>query len=400
MTVREHIVSLFVGGEYLDTWDGYSVTLDMLSPGSAWTFTLWRVGENGQTRTTWAQATRLAKVGERVTLAIDGVVVLDGTLEVRDQRHERSGAQLVISGRDLSGAAIDAHADPTISLRDVTLQTAIERLAQTISLGVELGDGVDAAQLSPGTRPPRRPRRRTPSQRRALVDRFRPRLGETVWQCMEALCRRAGYLLWTAPGATADRLVLRVDAPRESGSPRFGFLCAVETDDAGREYVTDGSNVLEGSYAVDSTGVPTSVTVYNDAPRGETFAARDARTVDNDQISGALFSTITPQRPRFVHSARATTPQRAQREATRAIGDANARLRAYTCTVQGHAQQVNGVSCLYQPNEVAVVRDDVAGADFVGLITRVDFMGSRGEGTRTRLRIVPLGAIKAEPSEE
>jgi prophage tail gpP-like protein len=398
--VSGHIVSLFVGGEYLDTWDGYSVTLDMLSPGSAWTFGLWRVGENGQTRTTWAQATRLARVGERVTLAIDGVVVLDGTVEERDQRHQRSGAQLIISGRDLAGAAIDAHADPSISLRDVTLQAAIERLAQTVSLSVELGDQVDPTQLSRGTRPPRRPRRRTPSQRRALVDRFRPRIGETVWQCMEALCRRAGYLLWTAPGATADRLVLRIDAPRESGTPRFGFLCAVETDDTGREYVTQGSNVLEGSYAVDASGVPTSVTVYSDSPRGETLAARDARTVDNDQISGALFSAITPLRPRFMHSARATSPARARREAARAIGDANARLRSYTCTVQGHAQTINGVSYLYQPNEIAVVRDDIAGADFMGLITRVEFMGSRGEGTRTRLRIVPLGAVKAEPSEE
>lgn len=400
MRALAHAVSLSVAGEVLDTWDGYSVTLDMLAPGGAWTFSLWRVGENGQTRTTWAQAKRLARVGERVTLAIDGAVVLDGVIEVRAQRHERAGAQLVISGRDLSGAAIDAHADPSISLRDVTLQAALERLAQSIGLGIELGDAVDASQLSPGTRPPRRPRRRARARRRALVDRFRPRLGETVWQCMEALCRRAGYLLWTAPGATADRLVLRVDSPRESGAPRFAFSCAIETDDAGGEYVTPASNVIEASYAVDVSGVPTSVTVYSDAPRGDSHAARDARTVSNDQIGGELFAASMPLRPRFVHSARATSPARAQREATRAIGDANANLRAYTCTVQGHSQVLGEVGYLYQPNEIAIVRDDVADADFTGLITRVEFVGSRGEGTRTRLRIVPLGAIKAEPSEE
>lgn len=379
-------------GYGVEAWDGYEITLDMLQPGSPWTFELWRVEG---TRNTWSELNARALLGERVTLAIDGLVMLDGKIRSVRSGADRSRASLVISGSDLAGAAMHADADPTRTFRGLTLQTALERLFEPLSIAVELGEGVDPSGVVPSLRPPRRPVRQ-PSRRRTVVDRFRPRVGEKVWQCADALCRKAGYLLWTAPGSTPDRLVVRVDSPRTTGDVRFAFLRELDGD-----VVTQRSNILAGHYLRSIDNVPSDVTVFCDQPRGDASAARTARTVLNDQFSGDDFAFIVPKQPQYVLSSRARSVGAAQREATRIIGDANRTLRAYTCTVQGHGQEVAGQRYLYQPNELARVRDDIDGTTLDGLITRVVLRGGRGEGggkgQTTELRIVPRGAIKVSP---
>ncbi len=387
----QHELLLVIDQVPVEFWDGYAITLDMLRPGSAWTFTLWRTEGAGRT---WTQLLALARIGAPVTLAIDGVVQLDGYLERREPRADAGGAQLILGGRDISGSAIDAHANPTLSLRDTNLRDALERLIDPLGFTIELGAGVDPMHASPGLRPPRRPARRRQS-RRGAIDRFRVRAGETVWQCMESLCRKAGYLLWTAPGSTPHDMVLRVDVPRTDGPERFQFL---------RELLPDGtvsqrSNVLSGSDAIDTAGVPTEVTVFADTPRGDLQAARLARAVINDQFVIDLYTRALPDRPRYLVSARARSAAQAHREAVRILGDANANLRVYSATVQGHGQVVDGHMTLFQPNELCRVRDDITGTDLAGLITRVEFKGSRGQGQTTELRIVPRGAIKVDPEE-
>jgi prophage tail gpP-like protein len=379
-------------GYALDVWDGYEITLDMLAPGSPWTFELWRVEG---TRNVWSELVRRAVLGERVTLAIDGLVLLDGKIRTASSRANRSGAKLAISGTDLAGAAMHAHADPTRTFAGLSLQTALERLFEPLSIPVEIGDGVDPSGAVRGLRPPRRPARRR-SRRRTVVDRFRPRVGETVWQCADALCRKAGYLLWTAPGSTPDRLTLRVDSPRLTGPERFTFLRELAADGT----VTQRSNILEGANDRSLDGVPTDVTVFADSPRGDATAARLARRVENDRIGGPGFSFIVPAQPHYLLSSRARSVAEAQREATRVIGDANRTLDVYRCVVQGHGQESNGQMHLYVPNELARVRDDLLGREMDGLLTRVVLKGARAGGQTSELTIVPRGAIKVSPAPE
>jgi len=391
VSALQHEVLLVIDGTPIEVWDGYAITLDMLRPGSAWTFSLWRTEGAAQT---WTQLLTLARVGAPVTFALDGVVQLDGYLERREPRADAGGAMLVLGGRDISGSVIDAHADPTLSLRNTTLRDALERLIDPLGFTIELGAGVDPMRAAPGLRPPRRSSRRR-QQRRGVIDRFRVRVGETIWQCMESLCRKAGYLLWTAPGSTPNDLVLRVDSPRTTGPERFRFL---------RELLPDGtvsqrSNILSGSDAIDAAGIPTEVTVFADTPRGDLQPARLARTVLNDQFVIGLYARALPDRPRYSVSARARSDASARREATRILGDANANLRQYTATVQGHGQVVDGAMVLYQPNELCRVRDDITGTDLAGLLTRVEFKGSRDGGQTTELRAVPRGAIKVDPED-
>lgn len=380
-------------GYGLDVWDGYEIVLDMLSPGSPWTFELWRSTDTAR-RNAWPELLQRAKLGERVTLSIDGVVLLDGKIRTSDPMGDRSGARIVISGTDLAGQAMASHANPRLSLRNTTLQTALERLFQPLSIAVELGEGVDPQASAPAVRPPRRASRR-PAQRRSAVDRFHPRVGETVWQCADALCRKAGYLLWTAPGSTPDRLVLRVDSPRESGAAKFAFVRELDGD-----VVTARSNILGGHYHRSIDHVPSEVTVFADAPRSDALPARHENTVANAEFGGDDFAFIVPHQPRYMLSSRARTPAAAQREATRAIGDANRSLRAYTAKVLGHGQRVNGLDVLYAPNELASVRDDLLGVEMDGLVTRVVMSGSRkggSPGQQTQVTIVPRGAIKVSP---
>lgn len=386
------IVSLEIDGVYLDAWGEYTVTLDLLRPGSPWTFALWRTDTE---RSTWAAADAAVKIGARCTLSIDGAVVLDGFVRGRKLVHSAgNGAQLVVSGVDLVGVCAGAHADPTLSFKGVALQTAIERLLQPVSVAVEFGEAVDPLETTRGLRPPRRPRRR-PARRPGRVDSFRPRIGESVWDCVEALARRAGYLAWVQPSSTPDRTVVRIDKPRDSGEASFGLLWA--WDETGSR-AAQGSNVLTAEDDLDAAGVPTSVTVFADTPRGDAVSARIARTVDNDAFVGQRFAFITQAAPRYVLSARARSVDAARREATRAIGDANAGLNTYTCTVQGHTQERGGVRYLYAINELAIVRDELTGRDETMLVTSVRFDGTPGSQTTT-LKLVPVGAIKCDPQE-
>ncbi len=399
MALEKHIFYLELGGGAgtagygLDVWDGYEITLDMLAPGSPWTFELWRSSETTR-RNAWGELLQRAKIGERVTLSIDNVVLLDGKIRTSDPMADRSGAKIVLSGTDLAGQAMASGANPLLSLRNTTLQTALERLFQPLSITVELGEGVDPLAAAPAVRPPRRPSRR-PSRRRSAVDRFHPKVGETVWQCADALCRKAGYLLWTAPGSTPDRLVLRVDVPRSEGEAKFSFVREFDGDVFTRE-----SNIESGHYHRSIDNVPSEVTVFADAPRGDALPARHANTVENDAFGGPDFSFIVPAQPHYVMSARARTPAAAQREATRIIGDANRTLRSYTAKVLGHGQRVNGLDLLYVPNELATVQDDLFGLQMDGVITRAVHIGSRkggSPGQQTQLTIVPRGAIKVSP---
>ncbi|NDH45511.1 MAG: hypothetical protein EBY04_03955, partial [Actinobacteria bacterium] len=78
--------------------------------------------------------------------------------------------------------------------------------------------------------------------------------GTKVWALCEQLCRRHGYLLYTAPCEAGVGLV--IDRPAYDSPVLYRFL---------RRRREDGSsegNLLDGWQELDATQVPTSATVY------------------------------------------------------------------------------------------------------------------------------------------
>ena len=427
----EHTCTVTLGsGVEVDVFDRYTVTLDMMRAGNAWTVSMWR----STTRSaTWDVLRREVKLGAPLTLAIDGAAQVTGRIETLDTHVERSGATMVVSGRDLGGVAMSWDADPMVRLRGLQLTDALTALFLPLGLPVVITDaaaaiivqsGTNRTNLGPashghrrtasatapvrGSRPAGRPHspgrgvtRSSARHRAQPIDRSHPRAGEHVWALAEEMCRRVGFLLWVAPFDDGGLGVV-VDVPYFTGADVYQL--ALRTDAAAF------SNVLKGAEKLSIKDVPTEVNVYTGTTRGDLISNRTRSQTFNvgleraDVSRGFVLDPMTPQ-VRHIKSARSRTLTAAAQEGERVVAEAMAGFRRYECTVQGHGQTIGGVPRLYALNTMARVRDDLCAApdgsplDESMLITGVTFNGSRQGGTTTDLVLVPKDSIVVIPQE-
>lgn len=398
-TTHTASLTLANGSTEIDAWDRYTISLSMLRAAQPWTFSVWRSRDR---QTTWRVLSERVQLFDRVTLRIDGRPQISGRLETFERHAEGHGECLaVLSGRDLAGAAQSWDADPTINLRGVTLEDALSALFTPLALTLTITPAAAAAEVQgarrPGARGAGTQRRRRP------IDIAHPRPGEKVWQLAESIVRRAGYMIWCAPRGD-DSIGVVVDAPDYDQQPLYVLERRIDGQGVG------SGNILAGAEQISVQSVPTDVTVYTGSVRGAAVSNRSRAVVQNAKLyeasitRGFMLSTLQPQ-PRHIRSERARTVAAAQREGERVIAEGMQDFRRYTCTVQGHGQTVQGAMRLYAVNTVARVRDDLMidsqgrSLDEDMLITDVVMEGSRAEGSRTRLTLVPKNSIVVTPDE-
>lgn len=395
---QSHEVTLTLGstGTVVDVWDEYALTIDMTSPGSPWTFAMWR---SEARNTVWRTLAREVKLFDRVTVAIDGAPQITGRIETREPGADHDGgASLVISGRDMAAVAMSWDADPAVEVRNLALDDALTRLFDPLGLTVVVTPAADARAVqlhaTQGARGSGRQRRRH------VVDRARPRPGEKVWQLADAMCRRAGFMLWSAPRA-GGTVGLVVDAPDYAQPATFRFDRRINDSSASPSAT---GNILRGSEPMSIRETPTDVTVYGASQRSVGAGTRLKTALVNDRllspaITRGLVLDSIPAQPRHIQSTRARSLAATRSEAEREIADAMASFRSYHCTVQGHGQTVGGRRLLYAVNTMAHVYDDICldtweqPLDEDMLITRAEFRRSRKAGTTTSLTLVPKGSL-------
>ncbi len=388
------VVEVFVGPEALrvDVFDRYTLDLSMLEVGVAWTLSFWY--SDASREAAWQRlidATSGVKCGHVLTAAIDGDAVLSGIVETRSVGNDemnRDEPVFVLSGRDELGGAVSFHADPTLTLAGRRLEDALTALYQPLGVAAEASESVPSEAHVGSLRRPRRGVFGRRVSRRQILQTRHPRVGETVQQVVERIVRGLGLRVWTTPAEGSGRTALVVDRPRTTGEVPFELLR--EWQD-GR--VTERSTIWAGREVASIRDVPTEVTVFADAPRGDAQSAKIARTVTNGFLltpaAARVVADDAPARPRYVESRQARTVDAAHNEAARICAAANERFRTYDCTVLGHRQQGR----LWMPNNRASVRDQLVGIDETMLIVGVKFEGDRKGAQRTRLSLVPDGAL-------
>lgn len=422
MSAITHDAELRLGAtrQRLDGFDELTITHDLLAPGSPTTVSLWRP----PTDRPWPESAlyQLAKVYSPVEFAIDGALQVRGVVERVAVGADHGGATLRLSFRDLTGAAQVADADPHLSLRSETLAGALQKLYQPLGIHVTVGADADEARSTlvgqrPGARartsysaelrrarreaasnvgpvgsdPEEVARARTGRSRRQHVDKFRIQPGQKVQAVADALCRRHGYLLFSAP--YGDGVGLVIDRP--ATSPVLYQLT--------RKRQPDGSvrgNLLAGERTLDAMALPTEVTVFGHSPTTEREDIYHQSAVQNDVLAHPRVESVYLPRPRYLRDAHATKPQIAAQRARRELADANAGFDVYTATVQGWTQGSPGRGpWLYAVNTLAQLDDDETGTRGDWLITQVMFRRSRKDGTLTQMRLVPKGALQLYPDE-
>ncbi len=393
----QHDVSVHLGtsGLRVDVWAQYHVSLSMLQPGSPWSFTLFR---SEHTASTWDRLRSELRFGERVFVSIDGAGQLNGYVNrIAHATTPHAGETLTVSGHDLAAPALRWHADPRVRLKGLTISEALARLFQPLGITAIVGDHADAARLvQVGTsRGPRAVTSTARTRRSHPIDFAHPRPGETVWQVAEAIARRAGYLLWTAPHPERGLTVV-LDSPAYASAPLFDFFRGARQGTAGSR-----TNILEAEHVVDVTDVPTAVTAFTGGDRGTVLPARSGVTVDNGTLANATVLGGWPvadllEQPMYVRAERARNPSGATRTAERYIAEANAKLRTLKVKVAGHGQRDR----IYAINSMSSVRDDLACPQPISermLILDVAFSGDPDAGQTTALTLGPDGAIVVTP---
>lgn len=366
--------------------DEVTITHDLLQAGSVATLALWR--QPGDAPWPETELYRQAKIYAPVEVLVDGHLQVRGVVEKMRVGADRSGAAFVLSYRDLACAAMTAEAPPWLSLRDVTLEEALRRLIAPLDLPLVVGaDADDARRVLAGMRPGARAPSGRRSRRRHHVDRFRVQPGTKVWALCEQLCRRHGYLLYTAPCESGVGLV--IDKPAYDSEVLYRFS---------RRRLDDGSgegNILGGWRELDATQVPTSAAVHGHSAHAAREDARHRATVVNDRLTGDRFADALKSRPWYRRDPKARTVQVATQKARRLIAQANANLDVLPLAVQGFGQSGR----LYTINTMARVDDVETGAAGDYLVTQVTMSRSRQRGTVSQLRLVPKGALVIEPDE-
>lgn len=385
---RSHTVTLKLGalGTEVTAWDEVTIGLDMLSAGNPWTLTLWREGR----AETWATVRDLARIYAPVELTIDGALQTRGIVERIREGASRAGAPLTLSGRDALASALVADVDPRLSLRGATLEEVATRAVAPLGVTVTIGASAEEARrVQAGARPGARSAggART-TRRRHRVDQFKPRPGERVWQFLEALTRRHGFLMYVAPAGEGVGLV--IDRPAYDAPVEYQLT---------RRRGADGTwtgNILEGWRDINATEVPTEVTTFGHARLAGPADARHAATVLNTGLAHPRVVDVYLPRPRYLRDPRARTPQIAEQRARVAIARSMAGFEVYEATVQGFAQE----SRRWAINAMVHIDDELTGVRGDWLTTAVTFTRSRAGGHITRLRLVPKNAVLVEPDPE
>lgn len=389
MSALVHEVSVRLGAQLvrLGTLDEVQITHDLLAPGSPSTVALWRPTEAGP----WPETDlyRIAQMYAPIEVSVDGHLQTRGVVEDVKVGADRGGAALILSCRDLAGAAMVAEASPALTLRDVTLEDALHRLFDPLGISVTVGASADDARnVLAGARPGARAPASRRSRRRHRVDRFRVQPGTKVWQLADQLCRRHGYLLYTAPAG--DGVGLVIDRPAYDSEVLYQLTRRRQPDGTSRATILGGWRELDGK------NVPTRAVVFGHSAHASREDARHRAEVENDRLTGARFAEVSQSRPWYRRDPRARTPQQATQRARRLLADANASLDVYTCTAQGFGQGRR----LFAANAMARVDDDESGARGDWLVTQVAMTRSRARGTTTSLRLVPKNALLIEPDPD
>lgn len=401
-------------GRVIDVFDTLEIELSMLSPGRSWSFELWRSGAApdadeaiapGQRTTAWREAAEI-RLGELLVVSIDGAPQVCGyvtSAPIVDRG--RGGQVIVLNGTDLAGWAMRASADPSFSARGLMLPDVLTGLFAPLGISVTVTDVASArlTQQSPVAITRRADRRVTTpgSTRRVRVELAHAAPGETVWQVAEGAVRRAGLMMWVAPTQTGTISVV-VDVPAYDDSASYAFLRYYREGVQARD-----SNILSLTLNRSIDGVPTEVTVYGHAPRGNALPQRIAQRYATEETLAILRDVVTPlpTMPMHVSARKARATSGALAEAQRITADALAKARTAELTVKGFGQQ----GFLYAINTMAYVRDEntptrndqgtLGMLDENMLVQEVTFRRSRQGGETTKLNLGTRNAVQLSPQE-
>jgi len=258
-------------GRVIESFSRYDIDLSMHTIGTAFTFSVW---SSDIDESAWRALVLDTKLGHRIAFEINEQVVYTGWIETIDVPvNRKDGALLVMSGRDLAALAVDWDVHPATDVRNKPLSEALTTLFAQVGVSVVTASGADAAPVLEGRVARRRTNGNGTTRRNNVVrTNTRPEKGETIMHFAQRMIDKLGFMVWLAPESTGQNVVLVVDKPAYDSDPVFTF--ERRFTDSTRRVVTATSNILESHYSAQIRNIPTQVSAYGRAPRGDQLPSR------------------------------------------------------------------------------------------------------------------------------
>lgn len=332
-------IRLAIGGLAHDTWDGWSIESDLLTPADA--FELELHTNNA------ARLPEVIKEGAPCSLTLDGDLVLTGQVDEFEHDISRQGISMRINGRDRAALLVDCSA-PFVSMREASLKEIIDQVVTPLgAYKVEIR--ADEAK----------------TRRRIQIEP-----GQTAWEALLQVAEANGLWPWVEPDG---RLI--IGGPNYT-TPPVGAL-VLQEDGVGnnvqrltvrRSIANRYSQITvlgqHGQY--DNDGLDTKRSHLRSVVQDETLARR------------GIF------RPKVVIDSASENQDMATTRARKLLADSRLEGFEIRAVVKGHRAD-NGK--VWSPGQRVIVRSEPHGLNDIYFLMSRTLRLSRGEGAITELRL-------------
>ncbi|MFK3641398.1 phage baseplate assembly protein [Pseudomonas protegens] len=332
-------IRLSIGGLFHETWDGWSVESDLLTPADAFELEL-------HTK----NSTRLPDVikeGAPCSLTLDGDRVLTGQIDEFEHDISRQGINMRINGRDRAAPLVDCSA-PFVSMREASLAQILDQVVKPLgTYQVEIR--ADQAK----------------TRRRIQIEP-----GQTAWEALLQVAEANGLWPWVEPDG---RLI--IGGP-DYNAPPVGTLILREDG--------VGNNVQRLSVRRSIANRYSQITVLGQHGQYDNDGLDTKRSHLRSVIQDETLSRRGIFRPKVVIDSSSENQDMATTRARKLLADSRLEGFEIRAIVKGHRADGGQV---WSPGQRVIVRSEPHGLDATYFLMSRTLRLSRGEGAITELRL-------------
>lgn len=332
-------IRLAIGGLAHDTWDGWSIESDLLTPADAFELEL-------HTK----NATRLPEVvkeGAPCSLILDGDRVLTGQIDEFEHDISRRGISMRINGRDLAAPLVDC-SSPFVSMREATLAQILDQVVKPLgAYKVEIR--ADQAK----------------TRRRVQIEP-----GQTAWEALLQVAEANGLWPWVEPDG---RLI--IGGP-DYTTPPVGALVMREDG--------VGNNVERLAVRRSIANRYSQITVLGQHGQYANDGLDTKRSHLRSQVQDETLARRGIFRPKVVVDSSSESQDMATTRARKLLADSRLEGFEIRAVVKGHRAD-NGQ--VWTPGQRVYVRSEPHGLNDIYFLMSRTLRLARGEGAITELRL-------------
>ena len=332
-------IRLSIGGLAHDSWDGWSVESDLLTPADAFELEL-------HTKNT-LRLPEVIKEGAPCSLTLDGDRVLTGQIDEYEHDISRRGIAMRINGRDNAAPLVDCSA-PFVSMREASLAQILEQVVKPL--------GAYQVEI-----------RADKAKTRRLVQ-VEP--GQTAWEALLQVSEANGLWPWVEPDG---RLI--IGGP-DYTAPPVGTLVLREDG--------VGNNVERLSVRRSIANRYSQITVLGQHGQYDNDGLDTKRAHLRSVIQDETLARRGIFHPKVVIDSSSEDQDMATTRARKLLADSRLEGFEIRAIVKGHRAD-NGQ--VWAPGQRVVVRSEPHGLNDTYFLMSRTLRLSRGEGEITELRL-------------